>query len=131
MAKWSLRALLAITGVAAVALTATAPAQAQSENEAKRGHYGQAHRFAGRDYCWYEFAWRGPGWYRCGYQWRRDLGWGGHDGWLGWYPYPRHHHYPHWGHPRPGPVRPPAGSHPAPGRPPRPNPPGGAPAGPR
>ena len=32
---------------------------------------------AGRRYCFYVDAWRGPGWYRCGFAWRRGLGWGG------------------------------------------------------
>lgn len=38
----------------------------------------------GRRYCWYSHGWRGPGWYRCGFQRRRGLGWGGPSGWHGW-----------------------------------------------
>jgi hypothetical protein len=38
----------------------------------------------GRPYCWYYTGWRGPGWYRCGFRWRRGLGWGGPVGWHGW-----------------------------------------------
>jgi hypothetical protein len=38
----------------------------------------------GRRYCWYYTGWRGPGWYRCGFRWRRGLGWGGPSGWHGW-----------------------------------------------
>src|SRR3954469_19449081 len=38
----------------------------------------------GQRYCWSEVGWHGPGWYRCGYQWRRGFGWGGPQGWLGW-----------------------------------------------
>ena len=38
----------------------------------------------GRRYCWYDAGWRGPGWYRCGYHWRRGFGWGGPVGWHGW-----------------------------------------------
>jgi hypothetical protein len=38
----------------------------------------------GRRYCWYNTGWRGPGWYRCGFRWRRGLGWGGPLGWHGW-----------------------------------------------
>lgn len=40
-----------------------------------------------RRYCFYWDAWNGPGWYYCGYAWRRGLGWGGSPGWHGW----RHH----------------------------------------
>jgi hypothetical protein len=40
--------------------------------------------FRGRRYCWYATGWRGPGWYWCGYRWRRGLGWGGPVGWRGW-----------------------------------------------
>ena len=40
--------------------------------------------FEGRSYCWYDDGWRGPGWYRCGFQLRRGLGWGGPRGWHGW-----------------------------------------------
>jgi len=32
-------------------------------------------------YCFYEDGWRGPGWYMCGYAWRRGYGWGGGRGW--------------------------------------------------
>lgn len=38
----------------------------------------------GRQYCWYDEGWRGPGWYRCGYAWRRGYGWGGARGWQNW-----------------------------------------------
>lgn len=38
----------------------------------------------GREYCWYEYGWRGPGWYWCGYRLRRGFGWGGPLGWRGW-----------------------------------------------
>ena len=40
--------------------------------------------FGGHRYCWYFDGWRGPGWYWCGYRWRRGLGWGGGEGWHGW-----------------------------------------------
>lgn len=40
--------------------------------------------WGGRRYCWYVDAWRGPGWYQCGYAWRRGYGWGGPYGWRGW-----------------------------------------------
>jgi hypothetical protein len=38
----------------------------------------------GRRYCWYNAGWRGGGWYWCGYNRRRGLGWGGPAGWHGW-----------------------------------------------
>ena len=40
--------------------------------------------WGGRNYCWYDNGWRGPGWYWCGYAWRSGLGWGGGFGWRGW-----------------------------------------------
>jgi hypothetical protein len=51
--------------------------------------------FGGRNYCWYPNAWRGPGYYWCGYAWRRGFGWGGGYGWRGW-------HEPGWRGGRPG-----------------------------
>jgi hypothetical protein len=41
--------------------------------------------YGGRRYCFYFNGWRGPGWYRCGFAWRRGLGWGGVYGWNQWY----------------------------------------------
>src|SRR5215475_6082700 len=38
----------------------------------------------GRPFCWYDTGWRGPGWYQCGFRWRRGSGWGGPVGWRGW-----------------------------------------------
>jgi hypothetical protein len=35
-------------------------------------------------YCWYPSGWHGPGFYRCGWQWRTGVGWGGGWGWNGW-----------------------------------------------
>jgi hypothetical protein len=29
--------------------------------------------YGGREYCFYLDGWHGPGWYWCGYRWRRDL----------------------------------------------------------
>jgi hypothetical protein len=40
--------------------------------------------WGGRNYCWYPGGWRGPGYYWCGYAWRRGYGWGGPVGWHGW-----------------------------------------------
>jgi hypothetical protein len=40
--------------------------------------------WGGYNYCWYAGGWRGPGYYWCGYAWRRGFGWGGPIGWHGW-----------------------------------------------
>ena len=40
--------------------------------------------YSGRKYCFYPNGWRGPGFYWCGYNWRRGYGWGGPMGWRGW-----------------------------------------------
>ena len=40
--------------------------------------------WAGRDYCWYDDGWHGPGWYWCGYAFNSGYGWGGGYGWHGW-----------------------------------------------
>src|SRR5262249_57813157 len=37
----------------------------------------------GRQFCWYDTGWRGPGWYECGFRWRRGLGRRGPTGWHG------------------------------------------------
>lgn len=42
------------------------------------------YHYSGHRYCWYDDAWRGPGWYLCGYAFRRGYGWGGVGGWRGW-----------------------------------------------
>ncbi len=50
--------------------------------------------WGGRNFCWYDSAWRGPGYYYCGYAWRRGYGWGGGYGWRGWgggHPYAYYH----------------------------------------
>ena len=48
----------------------------------------------GRRYCFYFDGWHGPGWYRCGFAWRRGIGWGGVYGWNSWTygPWERRHH---------------------------------------
>jgi len=40
--------------------------------------------FGGRNYCFYNNGWNGPGFYWCGYAFRRGLGYGGRSGWHGW-----------------------------------------------
>jgi len=41
----------------------------------------------GREYCWYDTGWNGPGWYRCGFAKKPGRGWGGPQGW------PRRNHH--------------------------------------
>ena len=41
--------------------------------------------YTGRNYCWYDGGWHGPGFYWCGYGLRVGYGWGGPWGWNGWY----------------------------------------------
>ncbi len=75
--------------------------------------------WGGRRYCWYNSAWRGPGWYQCGFAWRRGSGWGGAAGWHGW----RHPGFVHRPVHRPPVHRPPVHRPPA-HRPPVHRPPG-------
>lgn len=44
----------------------------------------EVHVFHGRPFCFYFDGWHGAGWYRCGWAWRRGLGWGGVYGWNDW-----------------------------------------------
>jgi hypothetical protein len=53
----------------------------------------QVYTWGGYRYCFYWDGWQGPGWYRCGYAWRRGYGWGGGPGWRGW----GHKPHPKWG----------------------------------
>ena len=39
----------------------------------------------GHNYCWYDDAWNGAGWYWCGYAFNRGNGWGGGFGWHNWH----------------------------------------------
>jgi hypothetical protein len=89
--------------------------------------------FGGRNYCWYDDGWRGPGFYWCGYAFRRGLGWGGGAGWRGWH---GGHGGGHIGRPggrpgigRPGGGRPGFSGRPGGGRPGGGHPGGGHPGG--
>ncbi len=81
------------TAVVAGLLAAAGPAQAQNPlGEALGTAAGIAEApfmWGGRNYCWYPDGWHGPGWYWCGYAFRRGYGWGGGEGW---------HHWHHGGH---------------------------------
>ena len=60
---------------AVAAPTKGAPAAAPSAIEQTQFYWN------GREYCFYDDGWRGPGWYWCGYAWRRGMGWGGDRAW--------------------------------------------------
>jgi len=68
-----MRKLLFGAAVAAIAVIGAAPAAR-----------AQFWMWGGREYCWYPGGWHGPGYYWCGYRYRRGLGWGGGFGWRGW-----------------------------------------------
>lgn len=71
----------------AVANTSVTPALLDN-GVSYAGEAGQLEKtqyfYGGRNYCWYGGGWQGPGYYWCGYAWRRGLGWGGPIGWRGW-----------------------------------------------
>jgi Chaperone of endosialidase len=52
----------------------------------------------GRNYCWYESGWKGPGWYVCSYgPWVSGLWWGGGHGWHNWHWHGHHNRQKHRG----------------------------------
>lgn len=65
----------------AAALPARGPATLPMASDVQRAQF----IFGGRNYCWYDAGWHGPGFYWCGYAYRRGLGWGGGRGWQGWH----------------------------------------------
>ena len=54
--------------------------------------------YSGHRYCWYDGGWHGPGWYWCGENFHRGIGWGGPIGWHWWHhrghPPRVHRHHP-------------------------------------
>jgi hypothetical protein len=62
--------------------------------------------YEGREYCWSDNGWNGPGWYWCGYESRQGFGYGGPEGWHDWHnPSGPPLHGPGSSHdPRPAPV---------------------------
>ncbi len=127
--------------VSLATFSALAPAQAlpMSSGIAVPTDVEQAqYIYGGRNYCFYPNGWNGPGFYWCGYAFRRGYGWGGGHGWHGW----DHRRPPHmYGGPGPRPhmhggpgPRPHMGGRPGPrphmgGRPGGPRPMGGRPGG--
>lgn len=84
--------LVAAAGALGATLALT-PAQAAVQNGADALHLASGNgalieqvqfRFGGREYCWYDDGWMGPGWYWCGYAYRTGFGWGGVLGWNNW-----------------------------------------------
>jgi hypothetical protein len=85
--------LLAASAAVALATAGTLPASAapfgvagfkSAAQEMNFVEKAQVFVYGGHRHCWYATGWNGPGWYRCGYRWRRKLGWGGPSGWQGW-----------------------------------------------
>ncbi len=85
--------LIAAGGLLAALCAAAEPAQAQSPVDVLGAAAAGAaiaagapypYLYGGQRYCWYDAAWNGPGWYYCGYAYRRGFGWGGGHGWRGW-----------------------------------------------
>src|ERR1700710_152073 len=86
MRKWMYAGIAAISlGGAALATPAGAwPNGGLNDAAALATDVQQAQFiFDDREYCWYDDGWRGPGYYWCGYAWRRGYGWGGGYGWDG------------------------------------------------
>ena len=70
-----------------VAMTAgqTAPLRDESAIRLQSGLVENVdYVWRGKRYCFYDDGWHGPGWYWCGYAYRRGYGWGGGRGFHGW-----------------------------------------------
>jgi hypothetical protein len=66
------------------------PVRPRSQESASRGGYAEFaeaeyYWFEGHRYCWYDDGWRGLGWYWCGSNQNKGVGWGGPIGWHFWY----------------------------------------------
>jgi hypothetical protein len=77
---------LLVTGVAGIHSAAAAPLSGSATAPDVEGVMQQVDYFYnGHNYCWYYDGWQGPGWYWCGYAWRRGYGWGSPVwGWNSW-----------------------------------------------
>jgi hypothetical protein len=112
---------LALPADAALGVGAFAPPASLAEDSTVE----QAQFFwGGVRYCWYPSGWRGPGWYQCGFAWRRGFGWGGPAGWHGWRHPPVVVHRPPVHRPPVHRPRPPVHARPPVHRPPSQNRPG-------
>jgi hypothetical protein len=83
------RSLIAVAAASVLATIASVQAQAMPRASLPAGAGGLPVEktqfiFGGREYCFYPAGWHGPGFYFCGYAWRRGFGWGGPVGWRGW-----------------------------------------------
>jgi hypothetical protein len=85
--------IFAVGALAIGGMSAMGPAQAAVQGgadairqAAENGAITEQAQFfyGGRNYCWYNNGWQGPGWYWCGYAYRPGFGWGGPVGWNGW-----------------------------------------------
>jgi hypothetical protein len=84
--------VVALAGTIAAGLALSGGAQAAPVSSAAIGDAAAAFNvvdktqyiYGGRSHCWYNSGWKGPGWYWCGYRWRRGYGWGGPRGWNNW-----------------------------------------------
>jgi hypothetical protein len=83
-----LRLALVLSAALAGGTALTAQAMPVSSLGSEAGNTGLLQNvqffFGGRRYCWYWDGWHGPGWYWCGYAFRRGFGWGGPSGWHSW-----------------------------------------------
>ncbi len=84
MKKLALAAAGALTLVAGAASAAPAQVVFGVDHPGDAALVQSQYFYAGRNFCWYDSAWRGPGFYWCGYAWRHGYGWGGPVGWRGW-----------------------------------------------
>lgn len=83
--------MLAAAALLAAPLAATPASAAPVSPDALRAAVGIVspietvqYIYGGRNYCFYPDGWHGPGWYWCGYAFRRGFGWGGGYGFRGW-----------------------------------------------
>src|SRR5215203_6331213 len=77
-------ATLVLAGSSSQAITVTGGPMRDAIDETNLVEKTAIYVVEGRRYCLYFDGWHGPGWYRCGFAFRRGLGWGGVYGWRGW-----------------------------------------------